>query len=521
MVDGVARGFFDIAKNRSFLDPEEEKYSNMPTDWSRLDPQNPDLGYWDYRSRMGQLGTIVEENPAAQPDTSDNVSNYKTFDSSLGADLSQGHGVASDPYRQQALIDSSLAAKHQDRGMELIRSALYKGPTADEQSNATMMKIAPSLGGAILGAIIGSPKLSPHSKFTLDELNKNPTGISGGLQIGNLYGEKDSQEYLAKLKAAGEADAAENQMLAKSELSQADDAQKEASILTREGLKADTDMQLEGVKEAARQAAVKETDMQLVNQELANNPDARQAFTNIVSGNPSQGDYQKLSPAAIKVAQQGLRSSVQSQKQDMQQNQLGISGYAKIDGTLPTQTEKNNIEAQNAGNAKTKALLATYIENPDSMVGQESAIQGAVSGMLMNAQRQATGSGANFSESEQKMIQRSLPAIIAGNPVLAAEQAGFGRDQKAFAQALIGLYDKVQDYALMEGYGLKRNDLDLSYYPQTMVKKIIPSYQAPQVVSPASGVVANPEPDPRKFKDYPSYKEALRLYKSSGVTNGG
>ena len=256
MVDGVARGFFDIAKNQSFLDPEEEKYSNMPTDWSRLDPQNTDLGYWDYRSRMGQLGTIVEENPAAQPDTSDNVSSYKTFDSSLGADLSQGHGVASDPYRQQALIDSSLAAKHQDRGMELIRSALYKGPTADEQSNATMMKIAPSLGGAILGAIIGSPKLSPHSKFTLDELNKNPTGISGGLQIGNLYGEKDSQEYLAKLKAAGEADAAENQMLAKSELSQADDAQKEASILTREGLNADKEIQLKQMEINARKEGV-------------------------------------------------------------------------------------------------------------------------------------------------------------------------------------------------------------------------------------------------------------------------
>ena len=80
--------------------------------------------------------------------------------------------------------------------------------------------------------------------------------------------------------------------------------------------------------------------------------------------------------------------------------QQQVSGYVNKGNAELSPTTAAKIESQNFGVAKTRVLIDQYLASPDTFTGDSSAIQAAIQGMLMNAQRQATDSGANFSESE-------------------------------------------------------------------------------------------------------------------------
>jgi hypothetical protein len=145
------------------------------------------------------------------------------------------------------------------------------------------------------------------------------------------------------------------------------------------------------------------------------------------------------------------------------------------------------LQEKSAGNARSKALIDEYLATPDTFTGDSSAVQAAIGGLFTNAQRQATGSGANFTAMEMSLIESASVASKAGNLGEWIKRNALGRNQQLFAQTLRGLYQKTQDYEFFEGYGLKRKDVPLEYYPAPMRAKVAPSvsWDAPASQAPA------------------------------------
>ena len=156
-----------------------------------------------------------------------------------------------------------------------------------------------------------------------------------------------------------------------------------------------------------------------------------------------------------------------------------LPGYKNLSGGAPDSATIKELASENMGVQKTKNLIGIYLSNPDKFTGDASAVQAAVSGMLVNAQRQATGSGSNFTEMEKGLISAALPKAIAGGDLMGWIKAQMlGRNQQAFAKTLMDIYQKQYDYSVAEAYGQFREDVPKNYYPTKVLARFPDAFPA-------------------------------------------
>lgn len=427
------------------------------------------------------------------------ITNNGTDALGTNKDMNAFHGQITGGAKNASLQETEKAELHSQKAMELLRSAILSNPEVSPQQAlaAGILAIMPTIGGYMAGRATGSVKLSPHARATQEELiAADPNhALAEGAKLG-LDTSEGYLESMRKLSLANQQQQIDiNKAMANEEFKREDRADANARDYNKMALEKDMEVQMMPLREASqirvagaegasalnRQKALIDYEVEKglrekpfdVNKELADNPTAKAAYDKIASGaDVTKEDYALLSPKAIESASRGLRSSTYASGLEFNKDQRKLNNYESLGAPLTT-AEKQKIEFQNEGLARTKAEMLEFIANPDSFTGNSSAIQAALSGMMTNAQRMATNSGANFTATEIDLVKKALPATLAGDPVRAIKEAMLGRDQKVFARDLIDLFDRVNDYALLEAYKQKREDKDLSYYPEYLVKRVM------------------------------------------------
>jgi hypothetical protein len=417
-------------------------------------------------SPLSDIFPDEEITPKRVLDTGENDSNRSMSNAEkLNQALEGGWRAQHDLLKSEAEIHSQKALDYYQQAQNAQASL-----TGGQALTAALLAAIPTVGGYMVGKSVGTPKI-PMGANPAYASPKTWTGPDVGMAEGAALGGKAAGTYIKGFDEQAQRAANLSGAMARVEEDKATKAEAEDTSTIKAAL------------------SQKESRDELIQMELAGNPAARSVYYRISAGEAVPREEvaaSSISPRALTSAQAGVRSIAYQQSVDMRKQGLMISGYTKADGSLPTPGEKQLIETQNQGNARTVTLLAAYIENPDSIAGQESALQQAIYGLSRNAQRLATGSGANFTVTEQKLVDFALPKILAGDPVGAMVAAGFGRDQKAFAAELINLYQKVQDYSLFDAYGLRRNDVGFDYYPEGSVKKILGVGSVGSTAAPAA-----------------------------------
>lgn len=183
----------------------------------------------------------------------------------------------------------------------------------------------------------------------------------------------------------------------------------------------------------------------------------------------SKGDM-RLATSALGLGNTQGRFNAGEDKKEAKQ---AIPGYENVAGNYLTDPVINKLYDKKAGAEKIVNLLKEVKKTGDSsgfmtLVGQDAAMQEMLRGSLMNAQRVFTGSGASFTDSEQKMIASSIPAMLSADPSRAIKSMLLGRDQKQFTDAMIKFVEAEKDLEMFS-YGLKNKNRPMSFYPQDLV----------------------------------------------------
>lgn len=361
------------------------------------------------------------------------------------------------PNQTSGELLSSQADIHNNKAMSLLQKALEsQSEVSPSQALAAgVLALVPTLGGYLAGKSVGTPELSPHLRLSLDQLQGGLTGGAQGGLTGLAGGAKAAQDYLGGIDKEFQ--------------------QKQKIMGEQAGLEAklgnqykNADLQNQvGVLGANRQLQ-KELEVAKYKDQLETLPAGAQASA-LQSLGVDPG--LELSPSQLRVLINAKEAGRRQEGQTFRQGQSELAGFRNVGNAVLTPQVISRLSAEREGVSETTQLLMRYIENPEALVGQESAINAALSGMLMNAQRRMTGSGANFTDTEQKMVRDALPAMAAGNLAEWTRRNALGRDQQQFARDLIGVYQKTSDFVLADTYGLLRNDVPLEYYPKKILAK--------------------------------------------------
>ena len=164
---------------QSFVDPEQSK--------ALLEYKDPD------KSSVNQ--------GADSPHLDNPTSNVPQSD----LDTLQHFGY-SDPYKKQAaLLQSEADIKYEDAHKMLQDALMAQDTITPNQALATgLLALLPTIGGYMAGSAVGSPNLSPHSKFTNAELQNAMTGSAAGGVQGAQVGMTSANQFLGSLKAEAE-----------------------------------------------------------------------------------------------------------------------------------------------------------------------------------------------------------------------------------------------------------------------------------------------------------------------------
>lgn len=164
------------------------------------------------------------------------------------------------------------------------------------------------------------------------------------------------------------------------------------------------------------------------------------------------------------------------QSLELKKSQLVIPGYDYVTEARPTGEEAPKIRSQLKENARLKDLFTRVIESEadplTTITGNEGAEFAALRGMIFNAYRKLTGSGARLEGPEGAMIDAMTPAMMAGDLTSALKAAALNRDPREFAKSMMSMIDQSQDAELFEAYGLKRKNLAMDQYSPAAIDKL-------------------------------------------------
>lgn len=365
----------------------------------------------------------------------------------------QDKQVMATGFAAKAADNSAEASRAESNALEYLRASLQKSADVSPSQGlaAALLAAVPTLGGYLIGKSVGAPDI-PAGVYGMD-MSKYQTGANAGGAAGAALGNKVSGDFLGALDAN---QAQQNSVYEKM-------AALESAKATRLGTRADQyDLAgLNAQEQRARQEAGFQNEREMLPLKTASEVEVAKA---------------RQSPEALEIAK--LRAEIalkeadrRQNNQDFNQGKSEVPGFYNVSNAKLNPTTVIEIGKKREGLSQVTQLLSQFAENPNSVVGQESAINAAVSGLLMNAERLRTGSGANFTNTEQSLISRAAPHIAAGDLFGWMQQELLGRDQQQFARDLINLHQKTSDYTLADTYGLLRQDVPNQYYPPNILKK--------------------------------------------------
>lgn len=384
----------------------------------------------------------------------------------------------SDGMTRKSLLLSEEAALAQDSAMDLLsRSMASQREISPSQGIAAALLAAiPTLGGYLIGKSVGTSKVPEGVLFDPSKLD--PTGGYVGGLAGSQIGANASKDYTGAIETDNlhkqKVLAAEAQI----ENDRAQQLRQQANTVENAALAIDADiakMPLELQQYAAQQKIAEQSQIRahIAKSQYDNAHEKQFTPAEIEIAKKVYGvDLSGSSPQGINVINNIGAEQRRIEGQNFRQRQSAIPGFVNLSGAELNPSTAAKLSEQNFGIQKTKQLLDQYLAAPDAYTGDASAIQGAIAGMLVNAQRMATGSGANFTGMEQSLIKVALPIALAGGDLLSWVKAqALGRDQKIFAQSLKDIYQKTQDYAIAEAYGHVRENAPPGYYPPQILQQ--------------------------------------------------
>lgn len=412
------------------------------------------------------------------------------------SDTQIGYGDSS-PYGDLQLLESSYTSRARDlneqqtraenNAMEMLRASMQKSAdVSPTQAFATALLAAiPTIGGYAIGKSVGAPELPAGYAEAGGKMSDIPgfakaqaPEFSGGM-MGLEAGAGAAGGYLKGLDAnQAQANDVRTKM-AQAELNRAGRLETQVNQLTNADLNRQAEIDMIPIREASQ--------MRLQNNSAANTMERQLEMDRIRSGREqlppeilakaasdqplTEADLAGKTPEQIRALTSWKEANRRQQNQEYREGQSILPGYINKAKGVPNPALVAKITEQNVGVAKTGQLIDQYLAMPDSMTGEASAVQAAVTGMLFNAQRQATGSGANFPPDERALIQAAIPIAKAGDLGEWLKRNALGRDQQKFAQTMRSIYQRTQDFALAEGMGQFREDIPLDYYPTPILQK--------------------------------------------------
>lgn len=421
----------------------------------------------------------------------------KELDDPLGTkiDAEREMGMAGGSNNQDLLMS-------QREALMMLRDSINQTPeiSPNQVLAAGALALAPAIGGYIAGKSVGNAYISPWLKPETI-LDMEMPGASSAAADALGTGVKEGDKYLAQLRAQSKA---ENEQ--KYKVGSLVYQQENANQRSRENLEAQKERdttEFGREKELIRLRAAYNNNGRT--QIPLNDTLAMAAQAKILRGEqPSPEEsaaYSKYvtdprDAALISNAiSRGANVDLRGQGFERSGLQLGLAGFEAEPNPqmLPRPEVVKELQLKAGGLASMQSLLQTYIDNPgDPIIGQASAQNAALSGMLMNAGRMYTHSGANFTETEQRMLRQALPAIMAGDLTGAIKSMALGRDQKTFARDIQGIMQKAFNFEVYGATRYRKQGLPPGYYGESDWL----------TATPTSSVTSNPSVTPTpKFND--------------------
>jgi len=105
-------------------------------------------------------------------------------------------------YRSAGALLASQADIHNNKAMDLLKQSLATQAevTPSQALAAGVLALVPTLGGYMAGRAVGSPKLSPHLRMSVDDLATYGTGGAQGAMTGLAAGTQAAQGYLGSFQ---------------------------------------------------------------------------------------------------------------------------------------------------------------------------------------------------------------------------------------------------------------------------------------------------------------------------------
>ena len=417
----------------------------------------------------------------------------------------------------------------QQEALQMLRESLQTTPQigVGDALMAGAMEVAPAIGGYFAGRNAGNAYVSPWLKPETI-LGMDLPGANAGALAGMEAGRKEGDKYLNELKLYQEAERQQKFKVGALELQQSGlESRGQASIAAANARQSQG---FQNQKERDTTQFGRDKELVRLRASVDNNGRPQIPLSDALAMSAQSKILQGLQPSPEEATayskyvtdprdaalisnaiSRGENVNIRGQGFERAGLQLGLGGYEAEPNPqmLPRPEVIKELQLKSGGLASMQSLLQTYIDSPgDPIIGQTSAQNAALTGMLMNAGRMYTNSGANFTETEQRMLKQALPAIMAGDLMGATKAMALGRDQKTFARDIQGIMQKAFDFQVYGSARYRRQGVPAGYYGDS------------DWLTPSSSPVGTPGASPTPAPQGESLTDQLkRLRAEKGATN--
>lgn len=429
----------------------------------------------DSQESMFEPGLIGEEDKSASFDSYLKRNNNRMLEASQAA--ATGHDIAGQMLRD-ALRDTKEVSPQQ---------ALAAG----------ILAILPAIGGYMGGRMVGKADISPHAKFTPEQLSGLATGPAAGAVQGIGLGRDLSSNYLKSLEEASKEKERKDFYLAQQEADWqnklAEQHLETGQEIGRETRKAEQEVAMMPLEEAKGMRELEKRDelargriweqaeasaayrepkaasrAEEVSVGIMADPRKQAAFVRISLGEKFEepGDRTLLTPEELTLAMSGLRSTeygrsvgntqgrfIATMETTQDPRYINVSGAA-FDKSLNDERAKLKGDKAMALNAM-ENLAQSYKAQGLRLDGPESMKQRGLASVAFTAARTLSGAGANLTGNEKSLVAAmAAPNIDTDN--VSKFLFDWIRQQGSFEEGIMTVRSVVSDAfdsKLAEGYG--------------------------------------------------------------------
>lgn len=176
-------------------DTPEDKLKKLMFGQQYQTPMQP-----QYQSSMDSMDPLMPEGQK-ESTTLPTSQQQKTTLADTQVDSEQQFGMPNQ-YRSAGQLLASQADIHNNRAMDLLKESLKtQAEVSPSQALAAgILALVPTLGGYMAGKMVGSPKLSPHLRMSVDDLATYGTGGAQGAMAALPIGTKAANDYLGSFQ---------------------------------------------------------------------------------------------------------------------------------------------------------------------------------------------------------------------------------------------------------------------------------------------------------------------------------